>query len=205
MPASPLKKHKSACDQCNASKVKCPGGGIPCQRCADSSQPCHYSLARRIGKPRGSKNRKTLERMRQAKEGRLEDTSGGGGDSSVSQNKSRPKNYDEVLQRVSDRREDYEPCDPPQAPNTASFWPLLPLINYSAFPDAAQFMPTPDQHFLEGDHDISLDAGDRLLYQSPDPKFLDLGLHGRAESRLPWADAPDDCWNVSNLPYYAST
>ena len=59
------KKYKAACVPCSASKVKCPGGGPPCTRCADThkTSPCHYSLAARIGKPPGSKNKKTLERL----------------------------------------------------------------------------------------------------------------------------------------------
>ncbi|KAF2235240.1 hypothetical protein EV356DRAFT_121160 [Viridothelium virens] len=62
--ANPRRKLKAACDQCHASKVKCPGGGPPCKRCEDSSQTCHYSLAARVGKPPGSKNKKSLERSR---------------------------------------------------------------------------------------------------------------------------------------------
>lgn len=203
MPASQTKKHKSACDQCNASKVKCPGGGVPCQRCADSSQPCHYSLARRIGKPPGSRNRKTLEKIRQAKEGSLDNTGGGGGgggDSSVPQHKGSPNDYDEVLEGVNERQEENETRDPPQMLNTASFWPLSPLTNYTNFPDASQFIPTSDQHLLEGDHNMSLDAGERSVFQSADPNFLDLGLRRREATRIPWVDALDDCWNVSVLP-----
>lgn len=60
------RKLRAACDQCHASKLKCPGGNPPCKRCEGSGQSCHYSLAARMGKPPGSKNRKTLERLRRA-------------------------------------------------------------------------------------------------------------------------------------------
>jgi Fungal Zn(2)-Cys(6) binuclear cluster domain len=64
--ASATKKYKAACDKCHATKVKCPGGGPPCQRCADSCYSCNYSLTTRVGKPPGSRNKKTLERLRRA-------------------------------------------------------------------------------------------------------------------------------------------
>ncbi|KAI9658938.1 MAG: hypothetical protein M1821_001898 [Bathelium mastoideum] len=59
-------KYKAACVPCGVSKVKCPGGGPPCERCATTSKIalCHYRLAARIGKPLGSKNKKTLGRLR---------------------------------------------------------------------------------------------------------------------------------------------
>ena len=74
------RKYKAACVPCGASKVKCPGGGPPCQRCANTSrtEPCHYRPAARIGKPPGSKNKKTLDKMRQeeAEISRGDDVSG---------------------------------------------------------------------------------------------------------------------------------
>lgn len=60
---SSQRKLKAACDQCHAAKVKCRGQRPHCSRCIDISLPCHYSFAARMGKPPGSKNRKTLERM----------------------------------------------------------------------------------------------------------------------------------------------
>lgn len=59
-------RYKSACDQCHDSKVKCDGASPLCKRCADTGQPCRYSVAARTGKPPGSRNRKTLERLRRA-------------------------------------------------------------------------------------------------------------------------------------------
>jgi hypothetical protein len=59
-------KLRSACNACHEVKLKCPGGQ-PCSRCRNKQTECVYSYAARIGKPKGSRNKKTLERLRQAK------------------------------------------------------------------------------------------------------------------------------------------
>ncbi len=69
-------KLRSACDRCHASKVKCNGADPSCKRCADASLDCHYSPTARIGKPPGSKNRKTLERERLHARGSSASTNG---------------------------------------------------------------------------------------------------------------------------------
>ncbi|KAJ5328942.1 hypothetical protein N7452_009332 [Penicillium brevicompactum] len=51
---------RTACDCCHAAKIRC-SGGAPCTRCA---RECHYSQKAKIGKPRGSLNKKTIERLR---------------------------------------------------------------------------------------------------------------------------------------------
>lgn len=205
--ASKPTKHKAACDQCNASKVKCPGGGLPCKRCADSSHPCHYSVARRIGKPPGSKNRKTLEKLRQEKEGDLESNNGGdgGGDGSITQNNDSRNDDNGALDVESERREGDDSYDPLQMPSTTIFLPLSPLNDYPTLPDSSHFMRSPEQDFLDGDHGVHYDGGDSSVLHSADldlPEFEELG---GAESRRPWTDAPDDCWNVSTRLCYAST
>ncbi|KAL3710762.1 hypothetical protein TMatcc_004558 [Talaromyces marneffei ATCC 18224] len=58
-------KLRSACDACHEAKVKCTGG-TPCVHCKNHHHNCHYSFAARIGKPKGSRNRKTLARLREA-------------------------------------------------------------------------------------------------------------------------------------------
>ncbi|CDM38091.1 Zn(2)-C6 fungal-type DNA-binding domain [Penicillium roqueforti FM164] len=58
---------RSACDGCHAAKVRCTGN-LPCARCSGDNLECHYSLKAKIGKPRGSMNKKTIERLRQGKE-----------------------------------------------------------------------------------------------------------------------------------------
>lgn len=207
MRGSQPKKHKAACDQCNASKVKCPGGSRPCQRCADSSQPCHYSLARRIGKPPGSKNRKTLERLRQAKEGHPENSNSGGegGDGSIPQSHGSRNDGDGVLDGKSECQEGESSLDPLQMSTTTDFWPISRLINYFAFPDVSQFIPNPEQDFIDGDHRVPFAGGDRSVLQTADPKFPDVEGHERADSRRSWADAQDDCWNVCTRPCCAPT
>lgn len=54
-------KLRSACDFCHAAKVKCSGGSA-CDRCRAQDLPCAYSAAMRAGKPKGSCNRKTLDK-----------------------------------------------------------------------------------------------------------------------------------------------
>lgn len=62
--ASDHKKLRSACDACHQCKVKC-SGGSPCFRCTTKGLLCRYGYQNRAGKPKGSKNRKTLEREHQ--------------------------------------------------------------------------------------------------------------------------------------------
>ena len=62
------RKYKAACDQCHDSKTKCSGGSAPCERCVNTGQLCRFSLAARMGKPPGSRNRRTLDRLRQTGE-----------------------------------------------------------------------------------------------------------------------------------------
>jgi hypothetical protein len=61
---APLKRLRSACDSCHHAKTRC-SGGVPCKRCADSKQQCCYSVPNRNGRPRGTKNKKTLHRLGQ--------------------------------------------------------------------------------------------------------------------------------------------
>ncbi|KAG6039056.1 hypothetical protein E4U19_007554 [Claviceps sp. Clav32 group G5] len=60
-----IKKLRSACDACHASKVRCSGEQI-CARCQRDNVACHYSYRAHQGKPKGSLNRKTIERMKAA-------------------------------------------------------------------------------------------------------------------------------------------
>lgn len=64
------KKLRSACDSCHQCKVKC-SGGSPCYRCTSKGLYCRYSYQNRAGKPKGSKNRRTLEREHQLRMERL--------------------------------------------------------------------------------------------------------------------------------------
>ncbi|OCK94724.1 uncharacterized protein K441DRAFT_696272 [Cenococcum geophilum 1.58] len=58
------RKLRSACDACHSAKIRCSGGGVPCTRCKRDGVQCHYSYRANLGKPKGSLNKKTLERLR---------------------------------------------------------------------------------------------------------------------------------------------
>ena len=60
--ANKPKKLRTACDICHQAKMKC-SGGTPCNGCRDSGYDCFYSVSNRIGRPKGTKNKRTLERM----------------------------------------------------------------------------------------------------------------------------------------------
>lgn len=62
-----LPKLRSACDLCHTAKIKC-SGGWTCTRCSDQDLPCRYSFAMRAGKPKGSRNKKTLEKHAQLRQ-----------------------------------------------------------------------------------------------------------------------------------------
>ena len=55
------KKLRTACDICHQAKMKC-SGGTPCQGCRGSDHDCIYSVSKRIGRPKGTKNKRTTER-----------------------------------------------------------------------------------------------------------------------------------------------
>ncbi|KAF4991483.1 hypothetical protein FGRMN_7794 [Fusarium graminum] len=52
-------RSRSACDACRRSKIRCSGGN-PCSTCRWSQTCCHYTPGRRLGRPKGSKNKRTL-------------------------------------------------------------------------------------------------------------------------------------------------
>ena len=190
-------KHKAACDQCTASKVKCSGGVPRCKRCADGSHPCRYSLARRYGKPPGSRNRKTLERLHQAQERHLEDHGGGWVGCSIPQNNGSREDGGGL---VDDEREGEESLNRFQTLSTTHLWPTLSLIDYPAMPDTSQVISSPGQDFLDGHRDVPTDGGDGLLLHSADPGPTDIEGLGRAESRRMWANDPDEDWDVRTHP-----
>ena len=191
-------KHKAACDHCTVSKVKCPGGGPPCKRCADSSQPCHYSLARRFGKPPGSKNRRTLERLRQAKDGDLKSSTRTGGGCSIPQNNDSRDDGDGngAIDGQSERWEGDDFLGQPQTSDRTSSWSTSPLTNYHTSSDILQFIPSPEQGFWNGYDNMPPDRGDRSVFHFAEPDSPKIGGLEQAESRRTWADHPDDCWNV---------
>ena len=60
------KKLRTACDICHQAKMKC-SGGTPCQGCRASDYECIYSVSKRIGRPKGTKNKRTADRINRQK------------------------------------------------------------------------------------------------------------------------------------------
>ncbi|KXJ85046.1 hypothetical protein Micbo1qcDRAFT_169726 [Microdochium bolleyi] len=56
-------KLRSACDACHRAKVRC-NGATTCSRCIRDHVECRYSYRAHLGKPKGTLNKKTIERMR---------------------------------------------------------------------------------------------------------------------------------------------
>jgi hypothetical protein len=48
---------RSSCDNCHRSKIKCTGS-TPCSACFGSQSTCTYSRGSRLGRPKGSKNKR---------------------------------------------------------------------------------------------------------------------------------------------------
>lgn len=193
------KKYKAACDQCHNSKVKCPGGKTPCKRCADTCQPCHFSLAARIGKPPGSKNRKTLERLRRAAEGNA-DISGEGrsGDGSDSPTDSSMTNcHDGARGAENQYREGDEFQEAFVMPDMTNLPTLSPILDSFGFGEPWQSSPPSAPDFLNGDHGVNVNGGDSSVARSADLDISDILSLGNSDLQMPWADAPNDDWSVS--------
>ncbi|KAE8153687.1 hypothetical protein BDV25DRAFT_148951 [Aspergillus avenaceus] len=56
------KRLRRACNLCHRMKLRC-SGTSPCSRCHDAGSDCVYSFAAKIGKPKGSRNKKTIARI----------------------------------------------------------------------------------------------------------------------------------------------
>ncbi|KAI1390568.1 uncharacterized protein F4822DRAFT_426415 [Hypoxylon trugodes] len=50
---------RSACDSCHQAKIRCSGGN-PCLTCLVSRGQCSYSPGNRLGRPKGSKNKRAV-------------------------------------------------------------------------------------------------------------------------------------------------
>ncbi|KAL4972928.1 hypothetical protein BDW66DRAFT_169113 [Aspergillus desertorum] len=58
------KRLRRACNACHRMKLRC-SGTKPCARCQDAGNECAYAFVAKLGKPRGSRNKKTIERERE--------------------------------------------------------------------------------------------------------------------------------------------
>ncbi|KAI8633677.1 hypothetical protein F5Y19DRAFT_489127 [Xylariaceae sp. FL1651] len=103
MPTTKASRVRSACDACHQSKTRC-SRGTPCVACYISQSSCSYSASARLGRPKGSKNRRTLMH---------EKTNGARGvnntlhDSGV-ENKRKPSQQGEVEEEEEDEDEEKE-------------------------------------------------------------------------------------------------
>ncbi|KAB8338786.1 hypothetical protein FH972_021731 [Carpinus fangiana] len=67
-PSEPVqKKLRSSCNECHNAKSRC-SGERPCQSCARLGLECVYGPSNRMGRPRGTKNKKTLARLNSSEE-----------------------------------------------------------------------------------------------------------------------------------------
>ncbi|PHH92655.1 hypothetical protein CDD83_6259 [Cordyceps sp. RAO-2017] len=63
---------RAACDSCHQAKIKCSGTAL-CTACQASQLRCVYSPGKRLGRPKGSKNKKTLMLQTGNKHGKTHD------------------------------------------------------------------------------------------------------------------------------------
>ena len=181
---SQSRRLKAACDQCHANKVKCAGGGPPCKRCSDLSQDCHYSPAARMGKPPGSKNRKTLERLREAS-GRAESVEHSGTTSTkagaamdVVEHDLNP-NQDPTGNQPASHQ--YDPSASTQSPSNTSAYPFM------SNDSAASFTAT-------GQSELDFQLSTEFPLPTKFPDDLEMPAFDYA-----WP-AMTDNWNVSRVP-----
>lgn len=187
--SSQVEKYKAACDHCHRSKTKCSGGGPPCKRCADTFHPCHYSPAARIGKPKGSKNKKTLERFH-----RNVDKNGGSDNGDGFARLLQPPTVHggpaPAQDRAPNQTNELQEDNKNQTPYSISDFGLLsPSID--AFLDSLNPPPSTAADLLNG-----ADGDEPVIVQSMNldmPDFADLG----GANEEPWDDALASSWNVS--------
>ena len=202
------KKYRAACDQCHASKVRCPGGGPPCKRCShlDKSALCHYSLAARIGKPPGSKNRKTLERIRLAEMERL-------GNSCVSSEEAgwttlqhdQNSTLDNGSSVAESRHLRGEIClDSLQTPHTTISQPIsTPITDLHPFDLPRASSSRAHEHFavstrgvLDNDGGSSCGNSEQLAINVAGLQLPDSWDLEKADSAMVWSNMPGSSWNV---------
>ncbi|KAL8700022.1 MAG: hypothetical protein Q9224_001161, partial [Gallowayella concinna] len=170
-------RYKAACDRCHSSKVKCPGGGPPCKRCADSSCACTYSLTARVGKPPGSRNKKTLERLHRAGQAQRE-------------RDSRTASVERAL-AVQNHSVESSSRSPSQTSQTPMTQHMLPIVEHLDCSGSSRSSP-PLAHDLFDIDDSFNDSSDTSGLWSSDTGVLDLGDLGKDDLRLPWFGTCED-------------
>ena len=205
--SSTSKKFKAACDQCHSSKVKCPGGDPPCKRCADARLHCHYSLSARIGKPPGSKNKKTLERLNSATSQRSRDDTA----VTISQNASNicpakeSDGPDKEWVSESQQRNGYQP----QSSSLTLAMPFSPSLSPSShcfdFLESVQSSDPLMQEFQGMDPTVQVENNGENASTSTMLTMSDVESPGEAESRMSWTDIMDNYPKVRFSPCFAAT
>ncbi|KAL8728515.1 MAG: hypothetical protein Q9166_005337 [cf. Caloplaca sp. 2 TL-2023] len=139
------------------------------------------SLTARIGKPPGSRNKKTLERLHHAGQAQEERDSG---TASVERALAVQKHSVESSSR-----------SPSQASQTPMTQPMLPIVEHLDCSGSSHSSP-PLAHDLFDINDSFNDSSDTSGLWSSDMGVLDLGDLGKDDLRLPWVGTSEDGWNV---------
>ena len=192
--SSTTKKYKAACDQCHSSKVKCSGGDSPCKRCADARLHCHYSLAARIGKPPGSKNRKTLEKLNNA----AKEHSNNDAAATITEittdicrriTRDGPNKEWETENR---QRNDHQPQSLFQVLGTPVSPCLSPSNHCFDFLDSLHSSESLVQEFRERDPPIQVENDGEHAIHSTTLSVSDVGSPGEAGSQMSWTEMIDN-------------
>ena len=194
--AHQFRKFKAACDQCHNSKVKCTGELPLCERCIRASLPCHYSLAARAGKPMGSRNKKTLEKIDHLKrQDTIQDCA-----HSIDDNTHFFRSGKRVECPAGNvigtdfPHEDLISVPKPfelQRTIPTQQGPSLPIQN-TGFPDCQHLEMMHEDDLLTRDQDIAIGMPDDLI---TNPQYFkdSAGL----ELQAPWTTQSDASWTVS--------
>lgn len=200
--ASQSKKYKAACDQCHNSKVKCPGEFPICKRCSNVALPCQYSLAARLGKPPGSKNKKTRERIRQASR----PDSGQSQDSRNDDIAFSPEKSSNVHSAAaSNAGSTSQGCNDaqrlPRETDSRAAQRSSPSMTSLDFPNCQQF-PTTEASEYDGGLSMDLSIFDEQAIGSPTTNFPNFEEVANIESQSPWTDRSEKPWTVSHQICY---
>ena len=199
-----LKKYKAACDQCHNSKIRCPGGGPPCGRCTEGGHKCHYSFAARIGKPPGSKNRKTLERLHRAKMHHLETSPAGSArNDSINQISSNGDNTGNQVWAAGSGEGNGENTESSvQILDIQGVQPMSPLVDSLEPLDMPQSPTYPPEGVIQRHSRPYLDNSDEQAMDISEVLMPTFESMSKEDLQMPWADIADDSWSVGSLAFH---
>ena len=148
----PHRKLRSACDLCHQTKVRC-SGDTPCQTCENLDMECVYSVSNRVGRPRGIKNKKTLDRLSKAGGSRpqIEGSPGGVEENSMRESNDalhdlfNPDSMHLELSELQPQMAVNQPRGPPfSAPPSGNLTPEIDALNLSLPASHAPFLSMDD-------------------------------------------------------------